>query len=108
MSQQTLAGALGVSFQQVQKYEAGSNRISASKLFQISQILGVPVSDFFEGLGEGASSGETAEYANCVGLAAQLMAEVHGPDLARAFVQIRRGDVKRRLVALVVALAGDS
>jgi transcriptional regulator with XRE-family HTH domain len=48
MSQQVLADALGLTFQQVQKYERGSNRISASKLFQISQFLEVPVSFFFE------------------------------------------------------------
>lgn len=50
MSQQVLAEALGVSFQQVQKYERGANRISASRMYDASLVLGVPVSYFFEGL----------------------------------------------------------
>lgn len=50
MSQTALGDALGIAFQQVQKYERGSNRISASTLFAISRVLGVPVSYFFEGL----------------------------------------------------------
>jgi transcriptional regulator with XRE-family HTH domain len=52
MSQSTLAGRLGLTFQQVQKYERGTNRVSASKLYETAAILGVPVADFFEGLSD--------------------------------------------------------
>ncbi|SDI31858.1 helix-turn-helix domain-containing protein [Lutimaribacter saemankumensis] len=58
MTQTEVAQGLNISFQQVQKYELGRNRISASKLFEISQILGVAPSYFFEGLDETASSNE--------------------------------------------------
>ncbi len=50
MSQSVLAGRLGLTFQQVQKYERGTNRVSASKLYETAAILGVPVADFFDGL----------------------------------------------------------
>lgn len=54
MSQQTLGDALGVSFQQVQKYEGGRNRVSAANLWLASVAIEVPVAAFFEGLGQGA------------------------------------------------------
>ncbi len=50
MNQETLARALGLTFQQVQKYEGGANRVSASRLSQIAEILGVPISYFFNDL----------------------------------------------------------
>jgi transcriptional regulator with XRE-family HTH domain len=49
MSQEVLGGKLGVSFQQVQKYERGTNRVSAGRLYQIAQILNLPITHFFEG-----------------------------------------------------------
>lgn len=58
MTQTEVAQGLNISFQQVQKYELGRNRVSASKLFEISQILGVAPSYFFEGLDEVASPGD--------------------------------------------------
>ena len=106
LSQQVLAEALGLTFQQVQKYERGSNRISASKLFQIAQFLDVPVSFFFEGLEQVR---EPADRSNAMAwneVVDRLMAEPAGPEMARNFVQIPRGPVKRRLVDLTIALAG--
>src|SRR6516164_5147099 len=61
MSQEKLGGALGLMFQQVQKYEKGTNRIGASRLQQISHILQVPVAFFFEGAPTAQSDGETNE-----------------------------------------------
>lgn len=58
LSQERLGRALGVSFQQLQKYESGANRISASVLFRASQALDVPVSSFFEGLGDAPAGGD--------------------------------------------------
>jgi transcriptional regulator with XRE-family HTH domain len=52
MSQEQLANAVGVTFQQIQKYERGSNRVSASRLYDISKVLGVPVAFFFEDIGD--------------------------------------------------------
>ena len=57
MSQESLAGAVGVSFQQIQKYEKGRNRISVSRLWQFSKILNVPVAGFYDGI-EGAAQGD--------------------------------------------------
>lgn len=59
MTQQELGGKLGLSFQAVQKYETGENRISASRLFQLACLLDVPLAYFFEGLDETGRSGET-------------------------------------------------
>jgi len=62
MNQETLANALGLTFQQVQKYEGGANRVSASRLAQVAEILGVPVAYFFDDLeaaGDAAATGET-------------------------------------------------
>ncbi len=77
MSQSQLADALGLTFQQVQKYERGSNRVSASKLFEIAEALELSISTFFEGLDrsdpEGTSmSGELIQFANMPG-ATKLM-----------------------------------
>lgn len=59
MSQSQLADALGLTFQQVQKYERGSNRVSASKLYEIAQTLGLTISTFFEGLERSSPTGES-------------------------------------------------
>ena len=59
MSQSQLAETLGLTFQQVQKYERGSNRVSASKLFEIAQTLGLSISTFFEGLDRVSPAGES-------------------------------------------------
>ncbi len=50
MTQQQLAGCVGIKFQQIQKYETGANRVSASRLWEIAEALGIPVSSFFEGI----------------------------------------------------------
>ena len=106
MSQQVLADALGLTFQQVQKYERGSNRISASKLFQIAQFLEVPVSFIFEGLEQVREPSDGSNSMAWNEVVDRLMAEPAGPEMARNFVQIPRGSVKRRLVDLAIALAG--
>ncbi|MEO3429046.1 helix-turn-helix transcriptional regulator [Pelagibius sp. CAU 1746] len=59
-SQEKLANALGLTFQQIQKYERGANRISASKLYELSRILSVPVTYFFEGVESEGESGSAA------------------------------------------------
>mgnify|MGYP001146456241 CR=1 FL=1 len=61
VSQTTLAEAVGVRFQQVQKYESGANRVSASRLLMIAETLGVPISYFFQGLDTARSEGENGE-----------------------------------------------
>ncbi len=104
-SQQALADALGLTFQQVQKYEGGANRISASKLHATAMFLKTPIGFFFEGLDdpEGAD-GTAAELANEM---ADFWSTPGGPDLARAYVGIRSTGMRRHLADLAKAIADD-
>jgi transcriptional regulator with XRE-family HTH domain len=107
MSQEKLGEALGLTFQQVQKYEKGTNRIGASRLQQISTILGVPVSFFFEGAPghEGGKAGmaDSASSAYVV----DFLSTTEGLQLNKAFVRIKDPKVRRRVVDLVATLGGD-
>lgn len=108
MSQEKLGERLGITFQQVQKYEKGTNRIGASRLQQIAGILGVPVSFFFEG----APGGET----NAAGFAdsgnpayvSDFLATPEGLALSKAFMKVRDPKLRRRIVDLVEAMVADS
>lgn len=108
MSQRQLADAIGLTFQQVQKYEKGSNRISASRLQQIAQMLEVPVAFFFEGAPTGAApEGGFADMA-ATSYVSDFLATSEGVQLTKAFVRIRNPRVRRRVVELVEALAEDA
>jgi transcriptional regulator with XRE-family HTH domain len=102
MSQTEIGDALGLTFQQVQKYEKGANRISASRLQHLCQILQVPITFFFEdvpralGLPEPAEAeAESPEYVN------EFLSTSEGLALVRAFTRIRDPKVRRAIVALV-------
>jgi transcriptional regulator with XRE-family HTH domain len=108
MSQEKLGGALGLTFQQVQKYEKGTNRIGASRLQQISHILQVPVSFFFEGaptlhpqqaLADGAASAPSPTYVS------DFLATSDGLALTKAFMRIKEPRLRRRIVDLVEEIA---
>jgi transcriptional regulator with XRE-family HTH domain len=94
-SQEEIAKALGLTFQQVQKYEKGANRISASRLQQLCKILSVPVPFFFEGLPDTPEADEESAALNGV------LATSDGIALASAFMRIRDPKVRRAIVALV-------
>ena len=99
---------LGLTFQQVQKYERGSNRISASRLQHLSQILQVPVPFFFEGA-PAASAGPAAQApAEDPSYVANFLATSEGLDLVKAFVSIEDPELRRAIVRLVQALAMES
>jgi len=106
MSQEKLGDALGLTFQQVQKYEKGSNRIGASRLQQISLILQVPVSFFFEGAppppGKVAAFGEAPSPAYVT----DFLATSDGLTLVKAFTRIPNAKLRRRIVDLVEEMAG--
>ena len=104
MSQEALADRLGLTFQQVQKYERGANRISASKLFEIAAALNVPVSSFFEGLRQVDEAGASRRVDD---IFARLMEDEEGAALAELFPQIRSAQVRRTLVRMVRALVAD-
>ena len=107
MSQEKLGEAIGLTFQQVQKYERGANRISASTLFRISKVLEVPVSYFFDGLHDPAKvAGE--RYAQVYDTVLQdLLLEPNGPALAEAFLSIRRRGIRKSVTDLVRAIAAN-
>ena len=104
MSQEKLGDALGLTFQQVQKYEKGTNRIGASRLQQIAHILQVPVSFFFEGAphspGSGMSEAPSPAYV------ADFLATSDGLSLTKAFMRIKSSKLRRRIVDLVEQIAG--
>ena len=99
MSQTDLATQLGLTFQQVQKYEKGTNRIGASRLQQISQILQVPVPFFFDRAP--GQSGATVEIANSDLYVNDFLATSDGLDLVKAFMHIRDPKLRRAIVLLV-------
>jgi transcriptional regulator with XRE-family HTH domain len=103
VSQERLAEQLQLTFQQVQKYERGANRVSASKLYEIARALEAPVAYFFDGLADTGSSlpgmEVGAEYVH------DLVMTPEGMELAAMFPKIRRGRVRRRVLDLIKALA---
>lgn len=107
MSQEKLGDALGLTFQQVQKYEKGTNRIGASRLQQISQILQVPVSFFFEGAPEPAQGLTGMAEAPSPTYAADFLATSDGLAIAKAFMRIKDPKLRRRIVDLVEQIASD-
>ena len=103
MSQEKLADLLGVTFQQVQKYEKGVNRIAASRLFDISSALDVPVSAFFEGLTPSRAAGGVAEE-RADSFVHDVLATPEGLQLVSLFAAIDSAKVRRRVVDLVRAI----
>lgn len=108
MSQEKLGDSLGITFQQVQKYEKGTNRIGASRLQAIARILEVPVSFFFEDAPGGESDGKEGFSENSqTRFVVDFLNSSEGLQLNRAFVKISDPQVRRRVVDLVKALGGD-
>jgi len=104
MSQEKLGEGLGITFQQIQKYEKGTNRIGASRLQHIARLLAVPVSFFFEDAPGGAQPQEGfAEESHS--FVVDFLATNEGLALNRAFLQIRDARVRRKLIELTQALA---
>lgn len=106
MSQEKLGESLGLTFQQVQKYEKGTNRIGASRLYKISQILSVPVGFFFDNLPsdeelEGFSENSSDSFAY------DFMNSAEGFQLGQAFSMIKDVRLRRRVIELVRAMADN-
>jgi len=108
MSQEKLGAALGVTFQQVQKYEKGANRIGASRLQQIARILQAPPAFFFDGAPQtdqpagGFAEPQTNTYV------VDPLSTPEGLQLNRAFALIRDPKARRRVLDLVISMAQDS
>ncbi len=107
MTQEKLASAIGLTFQQVQKYEKGTNRIGAGRLKQISKTLEVPTGFFYEGEPQAdASVGFADERSG--GLAIDFVTTAEGLQLNKAFAKIRDVGIRKRIIDLVVALGEAS
>lgn len=103
MSQERLAELLGVTFQQVQKYEKGVNRIAASRLHDIAAALDMQPARFFEGLGRAGGTGEARQ--DCVD---DVLATPEGAQLVSLFASIKSAKVRRRVLELVKALTEEA
>ncbi|HZP09011.1 helix-turn-helix transcriptional regulator [Methyloceanibacter sp.] len=109
MSQERLGESMGLTFQQVQKYEKGVNRIGASRLFQISKILDVPVQFFFEEAphvgGDGGTVARGMAEPDSEAFILEFLNSREGLELNRAFVKIADPKVRKSVVDLVRALS---
>lgn len=106
LSQEKLGEALGLTFQQVQKYEKGTNRIGASRLYEIGAVLGVPIEYFFEGLERAtAPAGSTPARG---GFDAGMLSTAEGIQLNSAFFAISDPKLRRRVLELIKVLGGMS
>ena len=110
ISQEQLAGDIGVTFQQVQKYESGHNRVSASRLFDISRVLNCPIAYFFEDIGPettgdrttpAARSGEVAEEETGLSPDADPMQRTETLELVRAYWRLHNADLRRNVLELL-------
>jgi transcriptional regulator with XRE-family HTH domain len=106
-TQTDLAGAIGITFQQVQKYENGTNRVSAGKLFQIARFLGVPVTVFFDGLETEKSAASEAAASPAYQQLLTFVTSAEGERLYRAFAKVRKKETQRSLLRMVESLAED-
>lgn len=109
MSQEKLGESLGITFQQIQKYEKGTNRVGASRLQAIASILGVPVSYFFEnapGMDLGAAKGLAEDASGTY--VVDFLNTAEGLQLNRAFVKIADAKVRRKMLDLIKALAAET
>ena len=112
MSQERLGGALGLTFQQVQKYEKGTNRIGASRLQQIAGVLSVPPAFFFEDMPSPEGDGDGATLASGfaedgAGFVVDFLSSAEGLMLNKAFVRIKEPRVRKKIIDLITALAED-
>ena len=109
MSQEKLGENLGITFQQIQKYEKGTNRVGASRLQAIADILGMPVAFFFDDLPGHDAGGENRGFAEDTSatMAMEFCTSSEGLQLNRAFVKISDMKVRRRIIDLVKSLADE-
>lgn len=101
MTQQKLADMVGIKFQQIQKYETGANRVSASRLWDIGEAMGVPVAFFFEGLSEGTVAPSADRNGN---VPADMLGDKEAMDLVRTYYAIPENQ-RRRLFELARVLS---
>ncbi|MBL6853564.1 MAG: helix-turn-helix transcriptional regulator [Alphaproteobacteria bacterium] len=106
MSQERLGELLGLTFQQIQKYEKGVNRIGAGRLFEVARILGVPIDYFYEGAAAQAASGFSESEASPPVM--EFVSSGEGLQLSLAFMKIKDPKLRKRVLDLVKQMADDS
>lgn len=107
MSQERLGDLLGLTFQQVQKYEKGVNRIGAGRLFEVSRILNVPVDFFYEGLATELAGQPGMREPEGTPPVMEFMSSGEGLQLSLAFMKIKDAKVRKRVLDLVKSLAEE-
>jgi transcriptional regulator with XRE-family HTH domain len=105
MSQEKLGDLLSLTFQQIQKYEKGVNRIGAGRLYEIARILGVPIEFFYEGVAGGPGPGGFAESESAPVM--EFVSSGEGMQLSLAFMKIKDAKVRKRVLDLVKSLAEE-
>jgi len=108
VSQERLAESIGLTFQQVQKYERAANRVSASKLWEMARALKTSVAYFYEGLGDPATAGGEGEGEDGRDSVHDFLLTPEGMELATLFPRVRQARVRRRLLDLVRTMAEES
>lgn len=109
MSQEKLGEAIGLTFQQIQKYERGANRIGSSRLFDLSRVLDVPVSFFFDDMPDTVAASSPAQIRGMAEAPAEYsgadpMAKRETLELVRAYYRIRDPQVRKRLFEMAKTL----
>ena len=107
ISQTHLADGIGLTFQQVQKYERGANRVSASKLYEMARVLRVQIGYFFDGLDDPTSPAGDNYASAYNSVIEEMLSEPNGPQLAEAFLRIRRRSIKKGLADLAREIAAN-
>ncbi len=113
MSQEKLGESLGLTFQQVQKYEKGSNRIGASRLWEIARILDAPITYFYEGLPVPLATDQIRDPSDgmkedkAASFVVDFLSTSEGLHLNKSFMRIRDPRVRRKIVELVRSLSGE-
>jgi transcriptional regulator with XRE-family HTH domain len=105
MSQEKLGECLGLTFQQVQKYEKGVNRIGAGRLYQVAHILGVPITYFYEDVADQKSDDQVIANDHSAPPVMEFLSSGEGLQLALAFMRIREPKVRKRMIELMKSLA---
>ncbi|MCB1450591.1 MAG: helix-turn-helix transcriptional regulator [Nitratireductor sp.] len=107
MSQEKLGEHLGITFQQIQKYEKGANRVGASRLQEIARVLNTPVSFFFEDSPGGTNNQEGFAETEAANYVVDFLSSSEGLQLNRSFVKIKDPKVRRKIVEMVRALSDE-
>jgi transcriptional regulator with XRE-family HTH domain len=109
LSQEKLGESLGITFQQIQKYEKGANRVGASRLQAIASILDVPVSFFFDDApGRQSETAQGFAEEGPTTVVVDFLNSAEGIQLNRAFARISNPVIRRKMIDLVKAIAGDN